>query len=901
MSSNGGSSSGSNVDVNTELYIRDFCGKSINLITNYYYYNYYNQKDFNYEVSFKEKTLLDIIEGRGNFMNYIISILPFLIFIIFGIVYIFAFISFWFCICCPIDCCKKNKIICKKKIFLILFHCFSIIIVILGILTIIYINLLKMDIHGMVCSLNLLIYDIKNGQGLIKKKEFDKPLWLSLDDLADLLTNHALSPLNSLVVPCNEFNHENEGPLTTTLRNINEKKRKISLVDNFDSIFTTSKIFLIIKKFEDELDKIYNNNKDKFLFYDNADENTKTTPLYITNLGRKENRSTYLGKIYIEFNNNFVYSAQNYFKIIYGYCSILSRLDIDSYNSSLGSVSSFTNSLKDSLDSINKSIINKISKYINDYENILFMIYDIFLILFLFLIILINIVFFFYIKNNYKITRKCIIIFWVIINFLIVILFIISSIFGIFSYVFNDVGDILDFLFSNENLSSDSPSLVGNEISAVKQCLTPNGDVFNEFLGDNAERVQEIIDLFNTFYNLKYKISNESNLYSSSTQNSKNTLFNLKNFNSALDEYNNDIVLTTNLNNNGNNNVENKFNELNKYTYAGPGTYQDTNCPNLYYEYWVSTFSRCPSTLENHCKLLINTPPIYNDASCSTKINSAAQSLIQQLNNYKVENTQLINDIKNNPINSTKNLESIYNESLSYMKNSLEKSIEIIDIVYNVFYKYINNDPIENPDNYENPKVNVFSFLNCSSLGRDLNITIFIIKKKLTNSFLNVTIINYIMNFVTIFISILVVFILNLYKIDENKKIDISEKNILINNEEIRNKVIYKNEYSEKNEDSFNKINNFENNKLKIDNSNYEDNNNKNNNNNRLLMNKVDNNNLTNVVSNPINVQINKNDDLLKNSNNNNYLDKISEKSKENEYLKENQNNNDDINNDLSF
>ena len=872
-------------DVKTELYIRDFCGKSINLITNYYYYNYYKQKDFNYKVSFKEKTLLDIIEKREKFMNYLISILPFLIFIVFAFVYIFAFISFWFCICCPIDCCKKNKIICKKKIYLILFHCFSIIIVILGILTLIYINLLKMDIHGMVCSLNLLIYNIKNGQGLIKKKEFEKPLWLNLDDLT-ILINQASSPLTTLIAPCNDFVAANIGPTP-------------SLTDNFDILFETSKISLKIIDFENKLISIYNSYKNRNLFYNNLDTNTNTTPLYIKNLGPKDNRSTYLGKIYIEFNNNFVYSAHNYFKIIYGYCSILSGLNTLSYQNSLGNVSSFTNSLKDSLDSINKSIINKISKYINDYENILFIIYEIFLILFLFLIILINIVFFFYIKNNYKITRKCIIIFWVIVNFLIVILFIISSIFGIFSYIFNDVGDILDFLFSNENLSSDSPSLVGNSISAVKHCLTPNGDVLNEFLGENAEEVQKIIDLFNTLYNLKYKISNESNLYSSSIQNSKNTLFNMNNFISELDEYNNDIVSTTNLINNGNKAVESKFNELNKYTFNGPGTYQNPSCTNHFNDYWVSIFSRCPSSFENYCKLLIDPAPSYS-GDCDnilittdySTVSQAASTLIGQLNTYISNNNALIGDIINEINDPTNGLEKIYNDALLLMKTSLEQSIVIIDKVYNVFYKYINNDPIENPDNYENPKVNVFSFLNCSSLGRDLNITIFIIKKKLTNNFLNVTIINYIMNFVTIFISILVVFILNIYKIDEeneNIKINNSEKNILI-----------KNIYSEKNEDSLNKINNFENNKLKIDDSNYEDNNDKNNNNDKFLMNKIDNNNLMNVVSNPINIEVNKNNDSLKNSNNN-YLDKNSEKSKENEHLKENQNYNNDINNDSSF
>ena len=884
-------------DVKTELYIRDFCGKSINLITNYYYYNYYKQKDFNYKVSFKEKTLLDIIEKREKFMNYLISILPFLIFIVFAFVYIFAFISFWFCICCPIDCCKKNKIICKKKIYLILFHCFSIIIVILGILTLIYINLLKMDIHGMVCSLNLLIYNIKNGQGLIKKKEFEKPLWLNLDELENLI-EQASTPLLTLDDPCDQFITHYSYPAPSTLRNINEKKRKISFSDNFESIFEFSEISHQIKDFENKLNTIYYTYKESILYYNVAADNG-IKPLYIKNLGPISNRTTYLGKIYSEFNNNIVYSAKNYFKIIYGYCSIFSNIDPSSYTNSLGDVSGFTLSLKNSLNNISKSIINKISKYIDDYENILFMIYEIFLILFLFLIVLINIVFFFYIKNNYKITRKCIIIFWVIVNFLIVILFIISSIFGIFSYIFNDVGDILDFLFSNENLSSDSPSLVGNSISAVKHCLTPNGDVLNEFLGENAEEVQKIIDLFNTLYNLKYKISNESNLYSSSIQNSKNTLFNMNNFISELDEYNNDIVSTTNLINNGNKAVESKFNELNKYTFNGPGTYQNPSCTNHFNDYWVSTFSRCPSSFENYCKLLINTAPSYS-GDCDnilittdySTVSQAASTLIGQLNTYISNNNALIGDIINEINDPTNGLEKIYNDALLLMKTSLEQSIVIIDKVYNVFYKYINNDPIENPDNYENPKVNVFSFLNCSSLGRDLNITIFIIKKKLTNNFLNVTIINYIMNFITIFISILVVFILNIYKIDEeneNIKINNSEKNILI-----------KNIYSEKNEDSLNKINNFENNKLKIDDSNYEDNNDINNNNDKFLMNKIDNNNLMNVVSNPINIEVNKNNDSLKNSNNN-YLDKNSEKSKENEHLKENQNYNNDINNDSSF
>ena len=112
------------------LNIRDFCGTSRNLIQDYFYYNYYNQETFNYKLTYKENPLLDIIDGKGKILDYILTLIPFVILLIFGFVYIFCCTAFWICICCPIDCCKKNKTICNKKILLILFHIFSIIILI---------------------------------------------------------------------------------------------------------------------------------------------------------------------------------------------------------------------------------------------------------------------------------------------------------------------------------------------------------------------------------------------------------------------------------------------------------------------------------------------------------------------------------------------------------------------------------------------------------------------------------------------------------------------------------------------------------------------------------------------------------------------------------------------------
>ena len=221
------------------------------------------------------------------------------------------------------------------------------------------------------------------------------------------------------------------------------------------------------------------------------------------------------------------------------------------------------------------------------------------------------------------------------------------------------------------------------------------------------------------------------------------------------------------------------------------------------------------------------------------------------------------------------------------MHDALKDSLVVVDLVFNVFHDYIDNDPIENPENYENPKVDIFSFLNCSSIGRDLNVTIYVIKEKLSKDFLTVSILNYIMNFISIFVIILVVFLLNLYKYDENEEINNNnenEKKNLINNEGTPD--IENNEKIENNDLKYFKTTTITGEKLnqsekKTENSN-SDNNSKTDDkkSNEFLMNKKDNNDINNSISNPVNVEIN---------NKNEELEQISEEgNNDNEYKNEN-------------
>ena len=878
------------------LNIRDFCGTSRNLIQDYFYYNYYNQETFNYKLTYKENPLLDIIDGKGKILDYILTLIPFVILLIFGFVYIFCCTAFWICICCPIDCCKKNKTICNKKILLILFHIFSIIILIFGILGIIFINFSKQDLHGMVCSLNLFIYNIIYGQGVIKKSEFKKPMWQSLETLKKI-SNDGETLFRSTIGNCTEFKRKYpfaEPPKDTNQKCIDFLTRNAELTENdidvellsnskYCTLFYESDV---MDNFQNSLSTIYSGYKDTVLVYRNIsdDKIINIKPLYIDKLGnnKDQNTNTFLGKINNEFNNNYMYSFDKFFGIVYKNCMIM-RDELSDYTDALSKVGVFTDDLKNSLNDISEKVVNKLSNYIKDYENYLFSTYIAFLVLIIIFVFLLNIVFFLYLKSYYNISRKFIIIFWVIINIIIIILFILSSLLGIFSYVFNDVGDVLDFIFSPENLNSEEPRLLpGSDMDKIVTCLNPSGNLFDTFVKSN-ENIIIAVNLFNELYNLKYLIMNESYLYSDSIETSKNQLNSIPNIKKILDEYKNDFSLTTNSNSVVN--IQDEIDELNLYSYSAK--YQE-QCSVFSPIYWTS--KDCPTSTEGQCKLISTfSSGYYSSANtCNFKENSGYNSAqpsvsktenkyLENLKKYSDDNYNTIEDIKGSFDDLSRNYKS---PIVTNMHKALEDSLAIVDLVFNVFNNYIDNDPIENPENYENPKVDIFSFLNCSSIGRDLNVTIFIIKEKLSKDFLSVCIMNYIMNFISIFVIILVVFLLNLYKLDENEEINKeNEKKDLINNEGTPNS-----ENNENNEkyikttSSNEKLNLNEKEKSNSDlNNNTDDEDKKNND---FLMNKKDNNDIINSVSKPNNIEINnKNDDLEniseeeKNNNENKYED----------------------------
>lgn len=888
------------------LNIRDFCGTSRNIIQDYFYYNNYSQETFGYKLTFKENPLLDIIDGKGKILDYILTLIPFIILFIFGIVYIFCCTAFWMCICCPIDCCKKNKTICNKKILLILFHIFSLIIIIFSIFGIIFINFSKQDLHGMICSLNLFVYNIIYGQGAIKKTEFKKPMWQSLEILKKIANEGQLLFTNTIGNCTNFKNKYIDSNIETTnnkCENFISKYQTLDLNDIDVELLSNSKYCSIIydndvlNLYKTSLSNIIPNNK--IIIYKNVtdDKDINILPLYINRLGdiEDQNTNTFLGKINNEFNNNYMYSFDKFFGIVYKNCMIM-RDELSAYSDALSDVGDFTDELKDSLNDISEKIVNKLSDYVKKYENYLFSTYIAFFSLIIIFIFLLNIVFLLYLKSYYNISRKFIIIFWVITNIIIIILFLLSSLLGILSYVFNDVGDVIDFIFSPENLKSAEPRLLpGGRMDKIITCLNPQGNLFDTFTSsDDSDKIIIAVNLFNELYNLKYLIMNESYLYSdySIQKTSKNHLNSISNIKENLNEYRNDFSLTTN--NYSTINIQDEIDELNQYSYSAK--YQE-KCGKFSPIYWTS--KDCPTSTEGQCKLISTfSNNFYSPANtCNFEQNSGYNNAFDYP--YEIENKYLGNlkTYNDKNIEKIENLEAKFKELFSKYKDTialnmhdaLEDSLAIVDLVFNVFHNYIDNDPIENPENYENPKVDIFSFLNCSSIGRDLNVTIYVIKEKLSKDFLSVSILNYVMNFISIFVIILVVFLLNLYKYDENEEINKNnenEKKNLINNEGTPD--IENNEKIENNDLKYIKTTTITGEKLnqsekeKTENSNSDlnsktDDENKKSNN--FLMNRKDNNDLNNSISNPMNLEINKKNDEL---------EQISEEGKNNEYKNEN-------------
>ena len=178
-----------------------------------------------------------------------------------------------YCFKSPKGCLKRYSKANKKTrdICFFIFFGFCSVILILIIVTVVYLTYSKSDINGAICTLSMLRYEIVYGQSLLEKKTFKKPFWYGIDTLGDNIEK-VRDLISELKTNCDNYIVD------------------LQIDGSGKSIFDRAD-----KNLKDGLENLYNSFKDEKITLDGGDVNI--IPLYISNLGFKENNETYTGRI----------------------------------------------------------------------------------------------------------------------------------------------------------------------------------------------------------------------------------------------------------------------------------------------------------------------------------------------------------------------------------------------------------------------------------------------------------------------------------------------------------------------------------------------------------------------------------------------------------------------------
>ncbi len=704
----------------------------------------------------------------------------------------------------------------------------------------------------------MLSYDIINGVGLLKKKQFIKPYWSGLESMKDIIENinDDNGVLNTLVTNCQNFDSTTITNFITSIGNLPLELEKIKTQHGSTTISYQ--------------------NQDLMLYNEVGSVDIK--PLYISNLGDYNDDTNSLGKIYKDFINTFANVVYNYTLPVTGLCEFIKQGN--ELSSPLGDVDGIIDNLQDSMSSITNDVVDlmtKYKKYITEYLLGTFLGFNIVLMIFIFIEAIMLI---FYSNRNYNLLRRHLICIWAFIGFMLIFFFIFAGIFGIVSSLISDIGDIVDFIFSSENLNSEEPRIIsgGDNIKNVDICLRGNGDLLDVFLN---ERASEFTDSINTLFNMYIPINNYIKLSDDNEKNDYNTLSSIDDLIEEYENYQNDFLLTTSYQENGNLDMSIQLEELNKYTVYG--RYYQDKCPNKIYDLYVSSKSKCPTNeqytcikisdldslttrYDNACPLVSSTSHFFDT------VKDAVHDLGSSIKQYEIDNNQILNNLLNYKHTSEtdwmgiKELQTFYKDNYVVPHKSILENINtnIISGIYEAFKDYVNSEKLENGE-----EVNVFSWMNCSVFGRDLNATLNIMKKHFKKDMQKIFILTLVNNGFIITQMVILTFLLNWYKYDPLEKNPVGEMEIKekeINDE--KNSNINEDEENENDDNSDGTENNIKNNS-------YEDSNNDNETDDNNTNNNLKNNNLDSPevieVNNP-NKNNTRNNNFINNNDENKYF-----------------------------
>ena len=732
-------------------------------------------------------------------MPLILRIIPFILVIVFGILFLIPCIILWICMCSPKCCCRKKSRITKP------FNCLIILLSLTGIsiiflsIVIAYLQSSEKGINGTLCTLTMLTEDIVNGVGLLKKTEFTKPHWYGLDEINNLVlaTN---TMIENLQTSCTAFLSNMKDPFGTSTDASKPDYSNIltnfpqTIVDVYSNVMSSTSPQPIITMAHDPSKG-------------SSSSSVTITPLYITSLGPPTDSSTDLGKILTDFKNNYANVVQNIILNMTIQCRAITSGAATSFSGSVNQISDITGDLGPAMESLSGDIIEQIDKYKGLLINYIFksfLAFNIIAIIFLayeagFMI--------FYSYRNYNVLRMNLICVWAFIGFILVVLFVFTAIFGIIATLISDMGDIVDFLFSNENISSESPRIIGgSNLADINTCLRGDGDLLSVLLESSTKEFTAAIDIL---FNMYYPIMQTYELAKSNSSNSLNTLESI----SPLEEYYKnvaeDFTLATSSVVHGNLDISKQITELNKYTVSSGG-YSKTCSTN---DYYVSVQSKCPTEGTNVCRLIPNIDTYTSSCTFSTT-GLPYPHLQEAASTFKTCFTQFIgtdsgtlsgnkglikflqDKITSDATGST-SLKKIYEGHVTSLQSTLEDLKTVISDVYNAYVDYVNVEALEN-----GTYVSVFSWINCTIFGRDLNATLNTMKVQLRGDLRIIFFISLSNDCIIIAIMVIVTFLLNWYKFDPLENNPVGEMEIGEKRKEYDGDEIYSDGLSSSNSNS---------------------------------------------------------------------------------------------------
>ena len=720
------------------ILMRDTCGNSRSKIKNYFYHKVYNSQNFKYVSNYEELILLDVLEGSKTKKEYIKTLIPFIILMCIGGISWILWIFICYCYKKPKGCLKRYSQANKKTrdICFFTFFGFCSIILILIITTIVYLNYAKNDINGAVCTLSMLRYEIVYGQSLLEKKSFKKPFWYGINTLPD-----EIEKIRTLMTTLSD-NCENE------ILPILEKSGGVNSLD------------IAGQELKDNLENLYVNYKDEVITGAHPDNaNYKTIPLYISNLGFKENNETYTGKVLQDYEEHYEYIIKKITDPLIDICEDL-KDDNGNLVSALESFNDVVSTLEDSMNLVATYVTKKISDKLINLNNIFYVFYLIFLGLMIISIASISALFFIYYYKPISAMNYSIKIILYIINCLMIFCIILTGMSGILYSYFSDSSDIVDCMYSSKNIGSDDPRIIPRTTSSsvLTRCIRGDGFLLNEYLNDEGKENILSLKKINTIY---LKIIEAYKRITSTEKNEYNNLISLEQLIEDFEFMKNEFSITTNKEENGAGDISYMLNELNKYTFAGMG-YQ-TICETSTFHLWSSrpdsspTVQICLDTdneelelniddykieyksiigttlsgneYDNACSLDTETNPKYESAKIGSK------KYYDALRKYYLDSETILNKILdyNEPNElGLKQIKSNFDYDFINELKGIITSIKnnIADPFWEVFGTLVNDTTpysgVEDAD-----KVDILGWLNCSFLGQDYNISMNTFKETL--------------------------------------------------------------------------------------------------------------------------------------------------------------------------